>query len=155
MGKPLSQARNEINATKGRVQFFLDNLDKALADDLVTQKDKVPHWSKSSHYLTPLQLQEVTKFEPLGVIANISAWNYPYFVGSNVYIPALLTGNSVLYKPSEFALVKKESDLPTHACFFSKHYHTLHSAQDTLFLSCYMKLEYLKTSSKQFMATAQ
>jgi len=37
------------------------------------------------------------------VIANISAWNYPWFVGANVFIPALLAGNSVLYKPSEFA----------------------------------------------------
>ena len=41
--------------------------------------------------------------EPLGVVANISAWNYPYFVGGNVFVPALLTGNAVLYKPSEFA----------------------------------------------------
>ena len=40
---------------------------------------------------------------PLGVVANISAWNYPYFVGANVFVPALLTGNAVLYKPSEFA----------------------------------------------------
>jgi acyl-CoA reductase-like NAD-dependent aldehyde dehydrogenase len=37
------------------------------------------------------------------VVANISAWNYPYFVGSNVFVPALLTGNAVLYKPSEYA----------------------------------------------------
>jgi len=37
------------------------------------------------------------------VVANISAWNYPYFVGSNVFVPALLTGNAVLYKPSELA----------------------------------------------------
>jgi acyl-CoA reductase-like NAD-dependent aldehyde dehydrogenase len=37
------------------------------------------------------------------VVANISAWNYPYFVGSNVFIPALLAGNAVLYKPSEYA----------------------------------------------------
>ena len=104
----------------------------------------------------------MTKFEPLGVVANISAWNYPYFVGSNVYIPALLTGNSVLYKPSEFALVsnlctgkKKNPISPTHPCFFSNQYHTIHSAQDTLFPSFYMKLEYLKTSSKQFMEMAQ
>ncbi len=41
--------------------------------------------------------------EPLGTILNISAWNYPWFVGTNVFVPALLTGNSVLYKPSEFA----------------------------------------------------
>ena len=27
------------------------------------------------------------RHEPLGVVANISAWNYPYFVGSNVFVP--------------------------------------------------------------------
>src|ERR1041385_3789613 len=48
-------------------------------------------------------LEERIPHEPLGVIANISAWNYPYFVGSNVFVPAVLTGNAVLYKPSEFA----------------------------------------------------
>jgi acyl-CoA reductase-like NAD-dependent aldehyde dehydrogenase len=37
------------------------------------------------------------------VVANISAWNYPYFVGANVFVPALLAGNAVLYKPSEYA----------------------------------------------------
>ena len=42
-------------------------------------------------------------YEPLGLVGNISAWNYPYFVGSNVFVPALLAGNAVLYKPSEFA----------------------------------------------------
>ncbi|MBC8057650.1 MAG: aldehyde dehydrogenase family protein, partial [Rhizobiales bacterium] len=47
--------------------------------------------------------REVISFDPLGVIANISAWNYPYFVGGNVFVPALLAGNAVLYKPSEFA----------------------------------------------------
>src|SRR5438128_10983223 len=40
---------------------------------------------------------------PLGVVGNISAWNYPWFVGCNVIVPALLTGNTVLYKPSEYA----------------------------------------------------
>jgi acyl-CoA reductase-like NAD-dependent aldehyde dehydrogenase len=48
-------------------------------------------------------MQEKITYEPLGVIANISAWNYPYLVGVNVIIPALLGGNSVMYKPSEFA----------------------------------------------------
>jgi acyl-CoA reductase-like NAD-dependent aldehyde dehydrogenase len=36
-------------------------------------------------------------------VANISAWNYPYFVSANVFAAALLTGNAVLYKPSEYA----------------------------------------------------
>jgi acyl-CoA reductase-like NAD-dependent aldehyde dehydrogenase len=48
-------------------------------------------------------MTELIAHEPLGVVANVSAWNYPWFVGSNVFVPALLTGNSVLYKPSEYA----------------------------------------------------
>ena len=35
------------------------------------------------------KLEERISHEPLGVVANISAWNYPYFVGANVFVPAL------------------------------------------------------------------
>ena len=38
-----------------------------------------------------------------GLVAHVSAWNYPYFVGLNTIVPALLAGNAVLYKPSEHA----------------------------------------------------
>src|SRR2546428_1867730 len=48
-------------------------------------------------------MQEKIAYEPLGIICNISAWNYPYLVGVNVFIPALLGGNAVLYKPSEYS----------------------------------------------------
>lgn len=89
-GKPIAQARGEIRATAGRVQFFCDHVQEALADKTVR--------AKSDGSLT-----ELISREPLGLVGNISAWNYPYFVGSNVYIPALLCGNAVLYKPSEFA----------------------------------------------------
>ncbi len=50
----------------------------------------------------PIRHEERISYDPLGVVANISAWNYPYFVGANVFIPAILTGSAVLYKPSEF-----------------------------------------------------
>ena len=45
-------------------------------------------------------MREQIEHVPLGVVGNISAWNYPWFVGGNVFVPALLTGNTVLYKPS-------------------------------------------------------
>jgi acyl-CoA reductase-like NAD-dependent aldehyde dehydrogenase len=48
-------------------------------------------------------MQERIEHVPLGVVVNVSAWNYPWFVGCNVIVPALLTGNAVLYKPSEYA----------------------------------------------------
>jgi acyl-CoA reductase-like NAD-dependent aldehyde dehydrogenase len=49
------------------------------------------------------KLEEKISYEPLGVICNISAWNYPYLVGVNVFVPALLAGNAVMYKPSEYS----------------------------------------------------
>ena len=90
VGKPIKQARNEVNGTLGRLDFFLEKTAEILKDKMVFKDGEQ-------------KLEESVTLEPLGVIANISAWNYPYFVGSNVFLPALLTGNAVLYKPSEFA----------------------------------------------------
>lgn len=86
MGKPFKQALSEVEGTHKRLDFFIKNTAACLKDDVVLTQDNV---------------KEVISYEPLGVVGNISAWNYPYFVGTNVFIPALLTGNTVLYKPSE------------------------------------------------------
>ena len=88
MGKPIRQSRNELDALRERLDFFLLKTRSALAPETVLGGGK---------------LAERITHEPLGVVANISAWNYPYFVGSNVFVPALLAGNTVLYKPSEHA----------------------------------------------------
>ena len=88
VGKPIRQSRNEINGLLGRIDFFLAQAAATLAPQQVFDEGGT---------------REVISFDPLGVIVNISAWNYPYFVGGNVFVPALLAGNAVLYKPSEFA----------------------------------------------------
>ena len=90
VGKPIRQSRNELNGLLGRLDFFLEESAGALRDEKV-------------HADAAQNLEERITHEPLGVVANISAWNYPYFVGSNVFVPALVAGNAVLYKPSEFA----------------------------------------------------
>jgi succinate-semialdehyde dehydrogenase/glutarate-semialdehyde dehydrogenase len=41
------------------------------------------------------------EFEPHGVVAVISPWNYPFAIPLAQIIPALLAGNAVLLKPSE------------------------------------------------------
>src|SRR6476620_5390720 len=90
VGKPIRQARNELKGLIGRLDFFIAESARALREQKV--------------FVDPAQkLDERITHEPLGVVANISAWNYPYFVGSNVFVPALVAGNTVLYKPSEFA----------------------------------------------------
>ena len=90
VGKPIAQSRSELNGVLARIDFFIHNASRVLKEEVVFA-DRGE------------KLEEKITFEPLGVVANISAWNYPYFVGANVYVPALLTGNAVLYKPSEFA----------------------------------------------------
>jgi acyl-CoA reductase-like NAD-dependent aldehyde dehydrogenase len=90
VGKPIRQSRNELNGLLGRIDFFLDAAADTLAPRTVFDADG---------------MHERITHEPLGVVANISAWNYPYFVGANVFVPALLAGNSVLYKPSEYAML--------------------------------------------------
>jgi acyl-CoA reductase-like NAD-dependent aldehyde dehydrogenase len=87
-GKPLQQSRNEINGARARIKWLTDNAGKYLSDETM---------------LSEKGLEEKISYQPLGVICNISAWNYPYLVGINVFVPALLSGNAVMYKPSEYA----------------------------------------------------
>ena len=88
MGKPLQQSLNEINGAYNRIEHLLSNGEKWLEEETAFQSEDM--------------IEKIT-YEPLGVIANISAWNYPYNVGYNVFLYALAAGNSVLYKPSEYA----------------------------------------------------
>lgn len=41
-------------------------------------------------------------YEPVGVVANITPWNYPIAVPARKIAPALAYGNTVVLKPSEF-----------------------------------------------------
>ena len=88
MGKPVQQSRNEINGASGKATWLAEHASKYLADELMSVSE---------------QMTEKIVYEALGVICNISAWNYPYNVGVNVFVPALLAGNAVMYKPSEYA----------------------------------------------------
>jgi len=63
-------------------------------------------------------------WEPLGVIGIISPWNYPLLLPFGELIPALLAGNAVILKPSEFTTrtallgvtILYESGLPPELC---------------------------------------
>lgn len=41
------------------------------------------------------------EYRPLGVAAVISPWNYPLAMANNLIVPALVAGNTVVFKPSE------------------------------------------------------
>jgi acyl-CoA reductase-like NAD-dependent aldehyde dehydrogenase len=88
MGKPLQQSYNELKGAMTRIQFFIEHSSQWLSEEWIHTEGNT---------------KEKIVYEPLGIIANISAWNYPYLVGTNVFIPALIGGNVVFYKPSEYS----------------------------------------------------
>ncbi|HEV7525107.1 MAG TPA: aldehyde dehydrogenase family protein, partial [Acidimicrobiia bacterium] len=90
VGKPIVQSRNEVRGVLERIDWNLEHVASVVAPRAVTPASEGGVEERVTH-------------EPIGLVAHVSAWNYPYFVGLNTIVPALLTGNAVLYKPSEHA----------------------------------------------------
>jgi acyl-CoA reductase-like NAD-dependent aldehyde dehydrogenase len=83
MGKPLAQSRNEIDTMIDRAETMCRLAEAALADEPLPPKDG---------------FRRFIRHEPLGVVLDIAAWNYPLLIAVNVIVPALLAGNAVLVK---------------------------------------------------------
>ena len=85
MGKPIQEARREFNGFFERAGHMLEAAPRALATDV----------------LPPAAgLDRRIRHEPLGVVLDIAAWNYPLLIAVNVVVPALAAGNTVLLKHS-------------------------------------------------------
>lgn len=85
MGKPIVEARAELATMLLRAQHLVSIAESSLAPD-------VPESQPGTH--------RRIEHEPLGVVLDIAAWNYPLLVPINVVVPALLAGNAVLLKHS-------------------------------------------------------
>jgi len=85
MGKPLAQSRGEFGGFFERAEYMMDIAPQALAPDVLPPK-------KGFH--------RRIEHEPLGIVLDIAAWNYPLLIAINVVVPALLAGNGVLIKHS-------------------------------------------------------
>ena len=85
MGKPITESRNEIKGLFERAEHMLAIAEESLAPEILPPKDT---------------LYRRIEREPLGVVLNIAAWNYPLLIAVNVVVPALVAGNSVLLKHS-------------------------------------------------------
>lgn len=83
MGKPLMQARREVDTMLDRADTMLRLAPLALEDEILGPKPG---------------LRRFMRHEPLGIVLDIPAWNYPLLIAVNVVLPALLAGNAVLIK---------------------------------------------------------
>ncbi len=86
MGRPAHQSIFEIaGGFKERAEYMLEIADESL----------------KPHYPKPIEgFERYIQKEPLGVIALISPWNYPFLTSVNVLVPALLAGNAVVLRHS-------------------------------------------------------
>lgn len=82
MGKPISQAVSEIEKCAWVCEYYAENAEKHLADDVIE---------------TDAQKSYI-RFEPLGVVLAVMPWNYPYWQVFRFAAPALMAGNIGILK---------------------------------------------------------
>ena len=85
MGRPLNHTPGEVRGFEERARHMLAIAPEALAPVMPASKEGFER-----------QIKRV----PLGVVAVVAPWNYPYLTAVNAVIPALAAGNSVILKHS-------------------------------------------------------
>jgi acyl-CoA reductase-like NAD-dependent aldehyde dehydrogenase len=85
MGRPISHSPGEVRGFEERARYVLGIAAQALAAIAPGEKTGFKR-----------QIKRV----PLGVVAVVAPWNYPYLTAVNAVLPALIAGNSVVLKHS-------------------------------------------------------
>ncbi|HEY0137796.1 MAG TPA: aldehyde dehydrogenase family protein, partial [Nannocystis sp.] len=84
-GKPIAESRADITGTAEILEYYA-----GLASQIFGQTTRVP----GNNLAMVLR-------EPVGVVGQITPWNFPLYVGAWKFAPALCCGCSVVLKPSE------------------------------------------------------
>jgi acyl-CoA reductase-like NAD-dependent aldehyde dehydrogenase len=91
MGRPIRYGPGEVRGFEERARYMISVAPEMLADIDVGPKEGFTRFIRR---------------EPLGVVLNLPAWNFPYMTALNAVVPALLAGNTVVMKhSSQTALV--------------------------------------------------
>ncbi|MBK8173427.1 MAG: aldehyde dehydrogenase family protein [Sandaracinaceae bacterium] len=85
IGKPLWDARNEVNAMIGKVDLSLGEGARFTKDEVLAN------------------LPGEIRYRPHGVLAVVGPFNFPGHLPNGQIVPALLLGNTVVFKPSDKA----------------------------------------------------
>lgn len=86
-GKALYDSKGEIAISLMWMEFACKNVKK-----VVSPQEKEHENGRT-----------IITFDPVGVVSAISPWNYPISLSTIKIAPALLTGNTMVVKPSPFA----------------------------------------------------
>lgn len=87
---------------------------EALTADILTIADLITHYSKRAPkvledqkipmHLFKMVRRSYIRYEPLGVVSVIAPWNFPFAIPMSGIVFALLTGNTVVFKPASDAV---------------------------------------------------
>lgn len=84
-GKPLWESQTEVTAVIGKINLSI-------------QAYQERTWPKQT---TTAEANACLRFKPQGVVVVLGAFNFPAHLSNGHIVPALLAGNTVLYKPSD------------------------------------------------------
>jgi succinate-semialdehyde dehydrogenase/glutarate-semialdehyde dehydrogenase len=82
MGKPITEARAEIEKCAWNCEFYAEHAELFLADLPTTSNARTSYVS----------------FEPLGIVLAVMPWNYPFWQVIRFAAPALMAGNAAVLK---------------------------------------------------------
>ncbi|MFE4836015.1 NAD-dependent succinate-semialdehyde dehydrogenase [Arthrobacter sp. NPDC056691] len=83
MGKPIAQARGEVELVASIYQHYADHIEEYLADEELTIKGPGT---------------AVVRTEPIGPLVGVMPWNYPYYQVARFAAPNIALGNTIILK---------------------------------------------------------
>ena len=89
-GKPVVEAKLvDVFPALETLKYYAENLEELLAfEPVAPQQILFSHWRAGY------------RFDPLGVLAVITPWNYPVGIPMAELVPAIAVGNTVVFKPA-------------------------------------------------------
>jgi len=101
MGKPITEAKAEVEKCAWNCDYFAENAHHFLADEHVNTN----------------ATESYVSFRPLGVLLAIMPWNFPYWQVLRFAAPALIAGNTIVLKhASNVSLVALEIERLFQEC---------------------------------------
>lgn len=84
-GKPLWEARTEVKSVIGKIDISIDAYHERTGEKQLNVPDATGH----------------LRFKPHGIVVVLGPFNFPAHLSNGHIVPALLAGNTIIYKPSE------------------------------------------------------
>ena len=88
MGKPLKESLAEVEKCAWAMEFYGDNGEVFLNQEIINTDAR----------------KSFLSFEPIGIIASIMPWNFPYWQALRFAAPCLMAGNTIVLKPASVTM---------------------------------------------------